>query len=420
MSEIKKVENLFRKESIRRQESSIDGEVWIGTPQKWRVIGSIIFLGIICVLLFALTATYAKQESVSGWLIPHGGIIRIPARSGGIITNLKIKEGDRIKKEQILGTISLSTHGTQGDVGVSLQAATNAEIDAIKGAGVASKSLLEEEKISLERQLVIFNKESQMLSDVRTNLRNREELIRSDLERTETLRARGYMAQSGLDTKKAELLAAQQAILQNEAALHSTERQIDDTEARIRAIPNRLREQYEQRSAQEASLKQKLTQVEAQASENIVAPIDGTVATIQSELGQALPTGGIIASITPGENNLEAELFVPTRAIGFVRKGQDVALHFQAFPYQRYGGGKGKIISISKTIISPSDVPALGISVQEPVFRIKVKLGSQAIRAYGESVPLQPGMLLNANIVLERRSLFRVLFDPILAVSDRN
>ena len=59
------------------------------------------------------------------------------------------------------------------------------------------------------------------------------------------------------------------------------------------------------------------------------------------------------------------------------------------------------------------------VAVQEPVYRVQVALGQQEIRAYGNTVPLQSGMLLSADIVLEQRSLISWLFEPILSLQGR-
>ena len=124
--------------------------------------------------------------------------------------------------------------------------------------------------------------------------------------------------------------------------------------------------------------------------------------------------------MTPVEGKLEAELLAPSRAIGFIRPGQEVRLQLQAFPYQRFGTLKGKVKSVSGTVIGPSDVSIPGLAFHEPVFRVRVRLPSEEIVAYGQSHQLQPGMLLTAEVVLDRQNLIRWLFDPLYAVSRKS
>jgi membrane fusion protein len=111
---------------------------------------------------------------------------------------------------------------------------------------------------------------------------------------------------------------------------------------------------------------------------------------------------------------LEAELFVPTRAIGFVQPGQKVRILYDAFPYQSFGTYGGRIIRISQTILKDSDI-SVPVTLQEPAYKVTVALDRPDIDAYGQKMPLQADMLLRADIILARRSLMSWLTDPLLS-----
>jgi membrane fusion protein len=347
-------------------------------------------------------------------------MIRVVARTSGILQSLKISQGSRVEVGQELATLNLSSNINNTNVGVSLETAASAELEATIIASKATRSMLDDEVSNLKVQRRSLEMELATSSEVQANLRRRIELISSELGRLQTLQARGYVTSSNVDIKKAELLSAEQAVMQNQAAMRLTERQFDDIRLKLITIPKKLAELSATTAAQQAALEQKLTQVRAQSHDTLLAPISGTVATVQAELGQTVNAGNLITVINPRGGNLEAELFVPSRAIGFIRVGQEVALRFKAFPYQRYGIGKGEVKTISKTVIAPSDAPVLGEPIKEPVFRVRVSMTKQAVEAYGEAVPLQPGMLVDASVLLERRNILAFLFDPILAVSKRN
>jgi membrane fusion protein len=110
-----------------------------------------------------------------------------------------------------------------------------------------------------------------------------------------------------------------------------------------------------------------------------------------------------------------AELLIPTRSSGFIKVGQSVKLRFEAFPYQRFGGVEGYISTIDKSLIINGEIP-LPLELNEPVYRVRVKLLDQMVSAYGEEFPLRSGMLLEANIVLDKRSLFEWITDPIASI----
>jgi membrane fusion protein len=89
-----------------------------------------------------------------------------------------------------------------------------------------------------------------------------------------------------------------------------------------------------------------------------------------------------------------------------------VRLLFDAFPYQKYGSGRGTVTAVSRVPTEPGALdPSLGL--QEPVFRISVAINSVAPRIPEAEERLRPGMTLTANLVLERRRLWEVLAGPV-------
>ena len=117
----------------------------------------------------------------------------------------------------------------------------------------------------------------------------------------------------------------------------------------------------------------------------------------------------------PTHSELQAELLVPARAIGFVEVGQPVRILYDAFPYQHFGTHRGKIVSISQTLINAANA-AGPIAFNQPAYRVVASLESLRIQANGKSVPLQPDMLLRADIILERRTLLSWLLQPLRSV----
>ena len=164
---------------------------------------------------------------------------------------------------------------------------------------------------------------------------------------------------------------------------------------------------------------QQRTQTEAQSTYVVTATVAGRIVALPVQRGQTVAPGASLAVVTPQGSTLEAELYAPSRAAGFVREGQEVRLLYQAFPHQKFGTGEGTVTSVSRTVLAPSEVAIPGLQVQEPVFRVRVALARDSVSAYGETLPLQPGMLLSADVVIDRRSLLEWLLDPLYAAGRR-
>jgi len=117
----------------------------------------------------------------------------------------------------------------------------------------------------------------------------------------------------------------------------------------------------------------------------------------------------------PAGAKLEARLLVPTRAMGFVKIGQKVRLRYDAFSYQHFGIYHGTVRQISDAVFTPSELP-VPLAMGEPVYPVDVTLSSQDVSAYGHLVPLQPGMSLSADVVLNRERLIQWIFEPIYSL----
>lgn len=73
---------------------------------------------------------------------------------------------------------------------------------------------------------------------------------------------------------------------------------------------------------------------------------------------------------------------------------------------------------MSSAVLRPEEVAA-AVRVTEPVYRVLVALESRVMPAYGKAVPLQSGMALAADILLESRSFLDLLLDPLRAARGR-
>jgi membrane fusion protein len=134
--------------------------------------------------------------------------------------------------------------------------------------------------------------------------------------------------------------------------------------------------------------------------------------------GQSIAADAPLATVLPKGSGLHVELLVPTRAIGFVKNGQDVVLRYDAFPYERFGQYHGRIVDIGRNVWSAGD--RVGpLSVKEPVYRVDVGLDTQVVSALGQDFALRPGMLVNADLLLEKRTIFEWVFEPVLKLKER-
>jgi membrane fusion protein len=163
-----------------------------------------------------------------------------------------------------------------------------------------------------------------------------------------------------------------------------------------------------------AATEQRMSEINSRRAYTIRAPAAGRVSMLQATVGQTADPRRLQLEILPSNSVLQAELFIPTRAAGFVQVGQEVRLLYEAFPYQKFGTYKGRIIKLSQTILTATDVYG-PVALKEPAYKATVALARPDIDADGKKITLQSDMLLTADIVLERRSILGWLLNPLFS-----
>lgn len=412
--------DLFRKEAVLNAARRLPGPVMLATPLSVRILG--MFFGgiLVAAVVFASFATYDRKTTVTGWLVPDKGMIRATASSSGVVQSFAAKEGDLVEQGATIAEIRVAAQTSAGNVGEQSIKALREQLDALRAKTQARVEQLDAEldQVSLRRGKLGIE-----LDELRqqAELQNRKiELAKQQLSRAEQLASRGNFPQNDLDKRRSDHLTAQQELAALRRQIAAMERDIADAAARIAAIPTDQNVARAESRSAEAELENRIIEAQSRLVQLVISPIAGRIAVLPVAIGQPIAAGATIAIVIAGDSKLEAELLVPSRGAGFIKPGAEVRLMLQAFPHERFGTVKGTVTTISRTVLGPSELAIPGMDVKEPIFRVRVKLVSDEIRAYGEVIPMQPGMLLSADVIFDHRSLIQWLFDPLFAVSRRS
>jgi membrane fusion protein len=227
------------------------------------------------------------------------------------------------------------------------------------------------------------------------------------------------MSDRELNARQMSLIQASQRVSALQRTMSSTANDRADLQAQIDGIPYRITAAEAVAQAAEAAFSERTTNAQADHAYVVTAQSAARVAALPVRSGQTVLSGSVLAVLVPPDQDLIAEIFIPSRAIGFVEVGQEVRLLYQAFPHQNFGVALGHVRQVSSTVIGPDEVSIPGLVIREPVFRVEAAIRSQTVQAYGETIPLQAGMLLDADIIVDRRNLVEWLFDPVFAAGRR-
>ncbi|MEO0451456.1 MAG: HlyD family efflux transporter periplasmic adaptor subunit [Pseudomonadota bacterium] len=410
---------LFRPEAVQHATRRLGGDVVIISPLSVWVFGGLLALIVGAATVFASTAQYARKEVVAGWLVPDTGAVRARALRGGVVAELLVEPGDTVLADQPIARIDLSVATRTGDLAQSLRGSLETLKIASDAQWAATQQRLKAEQSRLETRRTNARLQSAALA---VQIQEAQERL---AEADETAAWAAENLEDGLTTRSDaenwEIAArnARQDLLRLQQSEIQLQSEISDIEQQVAAIAPDIEAALATYETVQAELSERLVRADAETEYVLTSPISGRVEALSIDLGQTVSTGAAVAVLTPADSTLIAELFLPSRSSSFIKPGQTVRLKYDAFPFQRFGAGRGEVMSVSRTILSASEIPFPGALPDQPVFRVRVKLENEDISAYGELIPLRPGLLLSADVIFDRRSLIEWLLDPIYAVGSK-
>jgi len=411
---------LFRQEAIDAQREKFLGEATIARPVPFWVFTLLAAGTAILLIGVAVWGQYTRRERVEGYIALDTGAARVLSTDAGRLAELLVKEGDEVKAGDPLAKISLDRTTSSG---ASTSEAVAAELQSRRailekeqaqwrdlGAQQAEQSRRRAK--DLEHELTQIDREMKLQE-------TRIKSARDQVERYNGLAGEKKFVSEALVKQKQDEVTDQEIRLQALRRQRSqVERDLGAAKAEEPQIALRSRAQVEQVERQLSELREGMSQVEAKRETVIRAPMAGVVTNVAVNRGQSIAADAPLVTVLPKGSGLHVELLVPTRAIGFVVKGQEVVLRYDAFPYERFGQYHGMITDIGRNVWTAGE--RVGpLAAREPVYRVDVALDKQSVAALGQEFPLRPGMLVNADLLLEKRTLLEWIFEPVLQLKGR-
>jgi len=408
---------LFRPEALQFQQQNRQwGQVAPLQPLSTKVLSWFIAAAVVLVLLFLFVGQYARKETVTGYLTPISGTAKIFASQQGTIKEIYVKEGQKVEKDQPLLAINTSQIATSGeDIHASMLATLGSQRDLLEHQIAAEQDRMKSEQARLNALIRGLETEE---FELRAQIENQNERVRVSsvlVSSVTELRAKALISELEYRTRELAALDQQQKLSALNQQLAARQNQLIENRYSLEQLPTVMGGKIQSFRTELATTEQRITEISGRRAYIIRAPAAGHVSTLQATVGQFADPRRPQMEIIPNDSILQAELFVPARAIGFVRPGQKVRILYEAFPYQQFGTYGGRVYEVSQTILTKSDT-SVPIELKEPAYRVKVALDRLDVDAYGKKMPLAPHMLLRADILLEKRSLMRWFLDPLLSV----
>ncbi len=424
---------LFRTEALEHRRNTWLGRIQLVRPVSFSVLTALVAITAVTTGWFLFHGQYTRKAHVVGVLVPDQGVLRLPSPQAGTVVERRVSEGATVRSGDILFVISVDRSTASGDSQAAVQASIDARAISLKEASRQSQRLEDEQVAALSRQIADMRRELKQMDAEAALQQERLALAKKALAQLQALQADNFVSGAHVQTKAEEILglrAQAQALVRQRLA---QQREIGVLEAQRQ---ERTLQAESQRGGIDRSLAE-LTQASAEsgALQRIVvrAPRDGMVTAVLAAPGDSVTPLAALASLLPEGAKMQAQLFAPSSAVGFLRPEQTVQLRYQAFPYQKFGHHPGQVLQVSRTPLQAAELASLPLSIgaasganangepltSEPLYRITVALDEQTVQAYGVAQPLVAGMQLEADVLLDRRRLIEWIFEPLLSVTGR-
>lgn len=417
---------LFRPEALAAAGSRKFGAVLIHQPWRYSVVAALAAALILLAAAFAYFGTYTRKATVSGLLTPAGGMLRLTAPGAGLVSEIHVDEGQAVAAGEPLFVISgerLSADGgTQAAIAVQLRqrlalVERNRQLAGERLAG--QLRMLDGRLASIADELERFRHELDLLG-------RREMLAQAHLERQRELVEAGFLSTAQLQQAEAELLTLQTQKQGAYRARSNLRRERDDLLAQRQEAQLQHRRETANIDNDVALVRQEQAEHDARTGLVSAAPFAGTVTGVSVQVGQQVAAQSLLASLVPRDATLVANLYAAPRQAGFIESGQRVLMRYAAYPYQKFGMAHGTVIDVAKSPYAAQELqPHIANAVQragappELFYRVTVALDAQTIDVYGSPQPLRAGMLLEADIVQEKRRLYEWALEPIHSVTGK-
>lgn len=360
----------------------------------------VIWVTLIAFITLVVWSSMAKIDQVtraSGSVIASDRTQEIQALEGGIITTLTVKEGDNVKKGQLLVILEEERAKAAVDNSATKIAALQAKVSRLE-AELFNRPLkfspsLDAYPEYIANQTALYNRRRQAIEQDIRSLQAILRLSQQELNINEPLLKYG-------DVSQAEVirLRRQVADIQSQIA-NKRNKYFEEAQNDLTKTQEDLESEQEQMRDRTQVLQEK----------RLIAPTDGKVNNIKiTTLGGVVKPGEVVMQILPTNSSLIVEVKVKPTDIADVSIGQKANIKLDAYDYSIYGTLDGVV-----SYISPDSLMQSTPRGEEPYYRVQIKIIGTEFKDRQQKIQVKPGMTVNVDIKAKQRTVLSYLTKPI-------
>lgn len=419
---------LFRQAALDAQRSHGIGRIVLVRPVTFSVLATVALVCAFSTLLFFCVGRFTKRAQIQGLLVPDVGLIKVSSPVPAIVLERRVKEGQTIRPGEVLFILGAerSFSRSSGETipsGLAQEQAMQDRRHSFENELGKLALLSDQQRDQLTARLRSLAAESAHLERQIAVQRERVTSSQDQLHRWQELAVQKFASELALQQHRDEWLDQLGRLQALEQALLQLKRDEGSVASDLAQLTTRAEREQEQIKRANSELAQAQIFSQTQRQIVITAPVGGIATAVTGDVGQVYGSQALL-NIVPEGALLQAHLYAPSRAAGFVEAGQTVNLRYAAYPYQKFGQYEGTVLDVSRSPISTQDLPSALVSLSqqlggESLYRITVKLKSQFVNTYEKSMPLSTGMQLEADVLQDTRRIIEWIFEPLLTLKEK-
>lgn len=394
------------KENVKQEDLSLinDLNAALQTEKHNRSFAVIILFAIL-VTVFVVWAYFSPLEEVTrgqGSVIPSSREQIVQSLDPGIISEMKVKEGDVVEKDQVLLTLDDTRSSAilrESEAKVQNLEAMVSRLQS-EAYGIPLRFPDDVPNEVREREQAAYQARHRSMQDAVAGLAKTKSLLDREIAITQPMVKRGVMSE-------VELLRMQRQ--SSDLANQITERKNQYSATANNELVNAQSELAQARE----NMAMRADPVERS---QIKAPMRGIVKNIRiNTVGGVVQAGQDILEIVPLDDTLIVQAYISPKDVAFIRVGQDALIKVSAYDYAIYGGLDGKVILISPDTLQDDRRPSeLKLNPDQAYYRVLVETsGSQITDKAGNKLDISPGMTATVDIKTGEKTIFQYLIKPI-------
>ena len=377
----------------------------------------LLVIGVLLTFIAGLSAEVPRVVKAQGYIHNEKNISKISSQQVGYLLVLGVSDRSVVKAGQVLGEVT-SERFSQNRFLEQDQAFISAQkTELIKDELLNMRGIQVGNQRALIARIDSIKLELQKIDQELSLSQARVASFEVQVSRQKNLQTQGFVSIEAVDQKSSELAQQKISLSYLERNQLQLQRDLKALQEELPLIAARVQSQKSVLMRELASSEQEFNEHTSKRTQ-LVSPIDGVVTQISVSAGQSVRPELPILTIVPKDSAAEALLLIPSRSIGFIRMGQKVSVRYQSYPYEHYGRQYGIVKEIATAALPPQEIVQY-IKVDEPVYTVRVSLPTNYLEYQGKQLPISPGMVLEADVELDRLKIYQWLLEPLYRLGGR-